>query len=304
MFFLVDTTNAQHDGGFAYTVPLQIHHGGDSLQNSSYSKLRLFENGVELGAAHTLHSTIRSKGGGRYRHWNNGLHFSASDNSDPRSNGRKYEVAIPWTEVSGPVLYGRINPDTIDAEQGNAFTVKQELGTVADTRSAPTASRLRLYEDGVLLGPSHGPRAAIRSTGKGRYSHWSGTLYFASSDNTDPRTNGRSYTWAIEGSNGVPCATLHVENASAGIGHAYILQRNFGLQMDSSAHPTASTIRLFENGVEIGPAHSNRQNIRTIGRGRFSDWDGDTIYFSTSDNSDPRRNGRIYTWGSTTTCPD
>jgi hypothetical protein len=32
-------------------------------------------------------------GGGRFSNWNNWLVFSASDNSDPRTNGRVYSVA-------------------------------------------------------------------------------------------------------------------------------------------------------------------------------------------------------------------
>lgn len=303
VFFPVITSSAQHDGGFAYTVPLDVRHGGDSPQNESYSKLRLFEKGVELGVAHTPHATIRSTGGGRFSHWNTTLHFSASDNTDPRMNGRRYEVAIPATEVSGPVLYGRIDPSAMVPERDNAYTVTQDFGTVADSLDAEAVSRLRLYEDGVLLGPPHTAHATIRSTGLGHYSHWSGTLYFASSDNTDPRTNGRSYTWSIEGSGQLSCATLHVENAMPEIGHAYTLQRDFGLQTDSIADPSASPIRLFENGVELGAAHSVHQDIRTLGAGRFSDWDTGVIYFSSSDNSDPRSNGRIYTWGTTTSCP-
>jgi hypothetical protein len=33
----------------------------------------------------------------------------------------------------------------------------------------------------------------IRHEGKGRYSHWGDHVFFSSSDNTDPRTNGRTY---------------------------------------------------------------------------------------------------------------
>jgi hypothetical protein len=79
------------------------------------------------------------------------------------------------------------------------------------------------------------------------------------------------------------------------------LARDFGLQTDGDTNPAASPIRLFENGV--GSAHSAHQDIRTLGGGRFSDWNAGAIYFSSSDNSDPRSNGRIYTWGATTTCP-
>jgi hypothetical protein len=56
------------------------------------------------------------------------------------------------------------------------------------------ASRLRLYEDGRPLGPAHSAHSDIRSLGQGRFSHWGPTVYFSTSDNSDPRTNGRRYS--------------------------------------------------------------------------------------------------------------
>lgn len=54
-------------------------------------------------------------------------------------------------------------------------------------------SRVRVLEDGVELGPPHCPHEEIRREGQGRFSHWAGNLYFSTSDNTDPRSNGRRY---------------------------------------------------------------------------------------------------------------
>jgi pectate lyase len=78
-------------------------------------------------------------------------------------------------------------------------------------------------------------------------------------------------------------------------GFAYYLERTFILPGDSDAAPTSSTLKLFENGKELGPAHTAHKNIRLYGKGRFSHW-GNTLYFSSSDNTDPRRNGRKYTF--------
>jgi hypothetical protein len=55
-------------------------------------------------------------------------------------------------------------------------------------------SRLVLLEDGTLLGPPHQMHDVIRNKGMGRFSHWGNGLYFSSSDNSDPRRNGRVYT--------------------------------------------------------------------------------------------------------------
>ena len=58
-----------------------------------------------------------------------------------------------------------------------------------DTFAAPA----RLFEDGRPLGPGDAPRREIRKLGRGRYGFWGNSLYFSSSDGTDPRTNGRRY---------------------------------------------------------------------------------------------------------------
>ena len=65
---------------------------GDSSEMPTNSNLRLFEDNVELGPAHCLHSDIRESGAGRFSHWGDYLIFSTSDNSDPRSNGRAYKI--------------------------------------------------------------------------------------------------------------------------------------------------------------------------------------------------------------------
>jgi|RhiMethySRZTD1v2_1073278.scaffolds.fasta_scaffold12159_4 hypothetical protein len=57
-----------------------------------------------------------------------------------------------------------------------------------------SASSLKLYEDGKALGPAHSPHSDIRRQGRGSFSHWGATLYFSTSDNSDPRTNGRRYS--------------------------------------------------------------------------------------------------------------
>ena len=40
---------------------------------------------------------------------------------------------------------------------------------------------------------------SIRREGGGRYSFWKDVLYFAASDNGDPRRNGRTYSYRLEG---------------------------------------------------------------------------------------------------------
>lgn len=58
-------------------------------------------------------------------------------------------------------------------------------------------SSLELHEDGRPLGPGHQDHATIAALGNGRYSHWGGYVRFSSSDGSDPRHNGRRYTFRV-----------------------------------------------------------------------------------------------------------
>jgi hypothetical protein len=90
-------TQITHEIGFDYNYNLGGLYPGDGTQGSPASSLKLFEDGKELGPAHVAHVEIREKGKGRYAHWKDFLYFSASDNSDPRTNGKRYT----WT-IAGP----------------------------------------------------------------------------------------------------------------------------------------------------------------------------------------------------------
>ncbi len=48
---------------------------------------------------------------------------------------------------------------------------------------------------------------------------------------------------------------------------------------DSMDEPQRSSLRLFEDGLEIGPGHVEHDVIRSQGNGRFSHW-GDRVYLS------------------------
>ncbi len=64
-------------------------------------------------------------------------------------------------------------------------------------------------------------------------------------------------------------------------------------QGDTDSDPYGSQVRLFEDGAELGPRHIPHAEIRKLGKGRFSHWDN-ALWFSTSDNSSPVKNGRSY----------
>lgn len=81
--------------GHLYQYQLGPLYPGDGVKDAPLSTLRMFEDGKELGPAHTAHATIRTEGEGQFAHWDTSLWFSASDGSDPRTNGRKYTWEIP-----------------------------------------------------------------------------------------------------------------------------------------------------------------------------------------------------------------
>lgn len=62
---------------------------------------------------------------------------------------------------------------------------------------------------------------------------------------------------------------------------------------DDLDHPRRSRLVVFEDGQPLQRPHSMHEDIRVRGGGRHSHW-RDALYFSSSDGSDPNRNGRTY----------
>lgn len=85
-------------------------------------------------------------------------------------------VSLPLWHADGHAWYAFVGHDALaDDASGNC-------------------SILQLFEDDRPLGPAHTIHDDIRKTGLGSYSHWRGGLYFSTSDNSRPQTNGRRYT--------------------------------------------------------------------------------------------------------------
>ena len=88
---------------------------------------------------------------------------------------------------------------------------------------------------------------------------------------------------------------LDVELAQRDDRHGWVLAMPFDCAPgDTSEAPENSVLELFEDGRALGPAHALHDRIRFVGAGAFSHW-GDELFFSTSDNADPRSSGRRYT---------
>lgn len=79
----------------------------------------------------------------------------------------------------------RIVPDS-----GFCFRAPGPRRMISDQEGS---SMLILLEDEMPLAAPHTAHHEIRHLGRGRYSHWGRYIYFSSTDNTDPRRNGRVY---------------------------------------------------------------------------------------------------------------
>ena len=196
-----------------------------------------------------------------------------------------------WPAITLPIAW-------ITHEGGSCFVCALNTVEPWDDVDHPAASVIRLYEDGLQLGPPHALHDEILRSGEGRYSHWKGTLYFSSSDGSDPRVNGRRYKVRapdvlLGAPDGWPAITLPIAWITHEGGSCFVCALNTVEPWDDVDHPAASVIRLYEDGLQLGPPHALHDEILRSGEGRYSHWKG-TLYFSSSDGSDPRVNGRRY----------
>jgi ABC-type polysaccharide/polyol phosphate transport system ATPase subunit len=110
------------------------------------------------------------------------------DQPAPRSGPSAEELERMPPEI-------KLDASGIVGEKGYAW--RGDLAGVdveGDTIGEPERSFYALCEDDAPLHPEHCLHDQIRQYGKGAYSHWGKSILFSTSDNTDPRTNGRTYS--------------------------------------------------------------------------------------------------------------
>ncbi len=95
----LDSARMKHSPEYGYRarlpqLPWPLVVGSDGPETPKISRTVVLEDGRPLGPGHASHASIGATGGGRYSHWRRNLHFSTSDNSDPRTNGRLYVAAV------------------------------------------------------------------------------------------------------------------------------------------------------------------------------------------------------------------
>lgn len=92
-----------------------------------------------------------------------------------------------------------IEPGMIRHAGGNCYNVDLPMGLFGSAPATASEVAGAVIENGQMLGPPAQLHDLIRLRGKGRYSLWAVpeselvTLFFSTSDNSDPRSNGRSY---------------------------------------------------------------------------------------------------------------
>jgi SAM-dependent methyltransferase len=88
----------QPETGFAFVTRTHLPQLSAHTRPSS---ARVLEDGRPLpGPANALHDAIRQTGRGCFSFWHDYLYLSASDNTDPRTNGRRYEIEYSLDPVS------------------------------------------------------------------------------------------------------------------------------------------------------------------------------------------------------------
>lgn len=225
--------------------------------------------------------------------------LSAASAAAPAQIG---SAAIERGEQESPDLSEiRLPLTDIRPERGLCFTARIPLLSPNERDDRKTG--LRLFEDDVELTQAARPHAEIRELGGGRFSHWGPTLYFSSTDGSDPSTNGRRYTIVFhrdslleaERSPFAPVQVIEVDSIRRGRGHEWVVALPAGLaSLPCDAQVlNASRVIVLEDGRPLALPHSMQADIAQHGGGRFRHL-GNAVHFSTTDNSDPRSNGRTY----------
>jgi hypothetical protein len=110
-------------------------------------------------------------------------------------SSRKADLSLPvrQTEAADNPRILTLDCKAMRHSAENCWRIELDGIAPGDSEKQPFTSMLELYEDYLPLGPRHALHDSIRKRGRGRFSHWGSTLFFSSSDNSDPTRNDRLY---------------------------------------------------------------------------------------------------------------
>ncbi|SDD76833.1 Pectate lyase [Mucilaginibacter pineti] len=169
------------------------------------------------------------------------------------TNALSTQASFATTAVA-PTVYS-MDASSIRQDEGYSYKISP-IPVDGDSNTQPTVSTLKVYENGVALGPAHAVHSDIRDIGKGAFSHWSNGLYFSTSDNSSPITNGRKYTYTLTStaSSGTTTPTAPVTTPATGsalstvlTGYAAVSGTTIGGRGGTTV--TVSTLAAFKAAV-------------------------------------------------------
>ena len=167
----------QPEQGHCYIASMDFGEEGDK-DTGNKSMLVLFEDGKPLGPPRSVHADIRKQGQGRFSHWTRaGLYFSATDDSDPRTNGRKYELASPnpRSTLGGLDRFPAQSKQHLEEITSGEHRYSVEMGGTLDmenTRTLTTNNCYIVFQNNVALSienagdtPVVNPRLVVNDRG-------------------------------------------------------------------------------------------------------------------------------------------
>ncbi len=244
------------ESGFAFRAPT-FHP--ELSSESRPSQAIVLENGRPFPRKlNASHDQIRKLGGGRFSFWGDYVFFSASDDSAPGKNGREYSIRFP-RRLGPPFAYP-------------IYAVTMALSIACLWFASKVPPVRRLYDRAVSY--------AIRPPYY--YLVIFSVLALALSYATYMNRQGMLFLgWKT-----ISLYDIHPEG-----GFAFGASTN-NPELGPAISP--SSMEVLEDGSPLrGPAAARHDDIRFSGKGRYSFW-GQIVFFSTSDNSDPRNNQRTY----------
>ncbi|HEX5053019.1 MAG TPA: asparagine synthase (glutamine-hydrolyzing) [Planctomycetota bacterium] len=210
-----------HGGGRAWRIRLPRLARERALDSSA--QLVVFEDGRPLPLGDSSVKSVAGFGRGRYCLEGEWLHFSATDNSDPTTNGRRYLAALRSTSRNGVMHFlggtslGRLALDVSEglhrlrATNGSTirtFRFRRPFRHDGGSCWLASLKRMRLprlepgwravvLEDGFEMPMADSIHEDVRRHGLGRHSVWNDQVWFSATDNTNPNRNGRTYSIAL-----------------------------------------------------------------------------------------------------------
>lgn len=175
--YLLDVNKVKEENGFCWQIDLtNLPIEGDSSEKPRQSSFVLCEDGHPMGTGHSSHEMIRNAGRGLFSHWGKQLYFSTSDNSDPRSNGRKYSLKHVDALELAETAEKRQERRTIRRAALKKLGLTRPFVDVGNTHQTHYGNGKAEFLDFGIL-DEHGKRVKSLTSGK-KYTLFSHTVFY------------------------------------------------------------------------------------------------------------------------------